>query len=173
MDFVDDLQRVISLPAYPRRIVSLVPSITETLFALGVGERVVGVTDYCTHPPEEVARVTKVGGTKDPHLEVILQLAPDLVILNDEENRLEDAVDYFELAVHFAPESVAGWLELAATLATLERIQQAIAACQRAAKLAPASSPPPPRNSGRTAPIRASPVASTAASTPGMNCAAA
>ena len=57
MDFVDDLQRVISLPAYPRRIVSLVPSITETLFALGVGERVVGVTDYCTHPPEEVARV--------------------------------------------------------------------------------------------------------------------
>ena len=90
MDFVDDLQRVISLPAYPRRIVSLVPSITETLFALGAGERVVGVTDYCTHPPEEVARVTKVGGTKDPHLEVILQLAPDLVILNDEENRRED-----------------------------------------------------------------------------------
>jgi len=90
MDFVDDLQRVISLPAYPRRLVSLVPSITETLFALGVGERVVGVTDYCTHPPEEVARVTKVGGTKDPHLEAILQLAPDLVILNDEENRRED-----------------------------------------------------------------------------------
>ncbi len=90
MDFVDDLQRVVSLPAYPRRIVSLVPSITETLFALGAGERVVGVTDYCTHPPEEVARVAKVGGTKDPHLEVILQLAPDLVILNDEENRRED-----------------------------------------------------------------------------------
>lgn len=90
MDVVDDLQRTVSLPAAPRRIVSLVPSITETLFALGAGERVVGVTEYCTHPPAEVARVTKVGGTKDPHLEAILRLVPDLVILNDEENRRED-----------------------------------------------------------------------------------
>src|SRR5713101_1663378 len=90
MDFVDDLQRSLSLPAVPQRIVSLVPSVTETLFALGAGERVVGVTSYCTHPPEGIARVAKVGGTKDPHLETILQLAPDLVILNEEENRRED-----------------------------------------------------------------------------------
>src|SRR2546422_9072956 len=90
MDFVDDLQRIVSLPVLPQRIVSLVPSLTEALFALGAGERLVGVTDYCTHPPEGVAQVTKVGGTKDPHLEAILQLAPDLVICNDEENRRED-----------------------------------------------------------------------------------
>ena len=90
MDFVDDLQRLVSLPTPPQRIVSLVPSLTETLFVLGAGERVVGVTDYCTQPPQEVARVTKVGGTKNPHLEKILQLEPDLVILNDEENRRED-----------------------------------------------------------------------------------
>jgi ABC-type Fe3+-hydroxamate transport system substrate-binding protein len=90
MDFVDDLQRIISLPRLPRRIVSLVPSLTETIFALGADERLVGVTDYCTHPPDGVARVTKVGGTKDPRLEAIRQLAPDLVICNDEENRRED-----------------------------------------------------------------------------------
>lgn len=92
MDFVDDLQRVISLPAFPRRIVSLVPSVTETIFALGAGARVVGVTRYCTHPPDRVASVTRVGGTKNPSLEKILHLNPDLVILNEEENRREDAL---------------------------------------------------------------------------------
>lgn len=90
MDFVDDLQRVVSLATVPQRIVSLVPSITETLFTLGAGERIVGVTDYCTHPPEGIVRITKVGGTKDPRLEAIVQLAPDLVICNEEENRRED-----------------------------------------------------------------------------------
>ena len=90
MDCVDELQRPISLPAYPQRIVSLVPSITETLFALGAGASVVGVTSFCTHPPEQVAGLTKVGGTKNPDLEAILRLRPDVVILNEEENRRED-----------------------------------------------------------------------------------
>src|SRR5262249_52159440 len=100
MDFVDDLQRIVSLPTLPQRIVSLVPGLTETLFVFGAGERVVGVIDYCTHPPEGVAGVTKVGGTKDPRLEVILQLAPDLVICNEEENRRED---FLWLADHNLP----------------------------------------------------------------------
>ncbi len=90
MDSVDELQRPISLPAPPRRIVSLVPSITETLFALGAGASVVGVTSFCTHPPQQVAGLTKVGGTKNPDLEAILRLRPDVVILNEEENRHED-----------------------------------------------------------------------------------
>jgi ABC-type Fe3+-hydroxamate transport system substrate-binding protein len=90
MDFIDDTQRIVSVPAVPQRIVCLVPSITETLFALGAGDRVVGVTKYCTHPPLEVARITKVGGTKDPNLEAIRRLAPDVVICNEEENRYED-----------------------------------------------------------------------------------
>lgn len=100
MDFLDDLQRAVSLPAFPQRIVSLVPSITETVFALGAGEQVVGVTDYCTHPPEAVARVTKVGGTKNPQVEKIVQLAPDLVIFNEEENRRED---FLQLAAYGLP----------------------------------------------------------------------
>jgi len=70
----------------PARIVSLVPSLTESLFALGLGARVVGVTDWCVHPAEGVAAVPKVGGTKDTDVEAVLALAPDLVIANREEN---------------------------------------------------------------------------------------
>ena len=76
--------------AAPRRIVSLVPSLTEALFALGLGGRVVGVTEWCVHPREEVARLPKVGGTKTPDLAAIRALAPDLVIANREENRRRD-----------------------------------------------------------------------------------
>ncbi len=71
----------------PRRIVSLVPSLTEALFELGLGDRVVGVTDWCVHPAQAVATLPKVGGTKTPDLRAIERLAPDLVIANREENR--------------------------------------------------------------------------------------
>ena len=90
MEFLDAYKRCVALPQVPRRIVSLVPSITETVFALGAGERVVGVTAYCTHPPDGLAGMTRVGGTKDPDLDTIEHLKPDLVIVNDEENRRED-----------------------------------------------------------------------------------
>ena len=76
----------VSLPEPPRRIVSLIPSITETLFALGLGEAVAGCTIYCTQPPEGVAGKTRVGGEKNPKLEVIRELGADLVIANIEEN---------------------------------------------------------------------------------------
>jgi ABC-type Fe3+-hydroxamate transport system substrate-binding protein len=65
----------------------LVPSLTEALFALGLGDRVVGVTDWCVHPAPELARLVRVGGTKTPDLAAILELEPDLVIANQEENR--------------------------------------------------------------------------------------
>jgi ABC-type hemin transport system substrate-binding protein len=73
--------------AEARRIVSLVPSLTEALFALGLGDCVVGVTDWCVHPASELARLPRVGGTKTPDLVAILELEPDLVIANQEENR--------------------------------------------------------------------------------------
>ncbi len=66
--------------AVPRRIVSLAPSTTETLFALGVGDRLVGVTRYCDHPPAAEA-IDKVGGFVDPNYEKIVALRPDLVVL--------------------------------------------------------------------------------------------
>ena len=62
----------------PQRIVSLAPSITETLYALGLGDRVVGVTRYCLYPPE-AQQTTIVGGFVDPSYEAILALRPDLV----------------------------------------------------------------------------------------------
>ncbi len=65
---------------------SLVPSLTEALFVLGLGERVVGVTDWCIHPAEAVAALPKLGGTKNPDLDRTLGLRPDLVIANHEEN---------------------------------------------------------------------------------------
>jgi ABC-type Fe3+-hydroxamate transport system substrate-binding protein len=73
----------------PRRIVSLVPSITEILFALGVGDAIVGCTIYCTQPPEGVATKTRIGGEKNPKLELIRDLGTDLVIANVEENLRE------------------------------------------------------------------------------------
>jgi len=65
--------------AAPRRIVSLAPSLTETLFALCLGDRVVGVTRFCVHPPE-VDGLPKVGGHLDPNFEAIVSLEPDLVV---------------------------------------------------------------------------------------------
>ncbi len=93
----------------PKRIVSLVPSTTETLFALGAGDRVVGVTRFCVHPDEARERVRVVGGTKNPRIETILSLSPDLVLANQEENRREDVERLRErVPVHlFFPKDVA------------------------------------------------------------------
>jgi iron complex transport system substrate-binding protein len=77
-----------SFPAM--RLVSLCPSITESLVALGLVDELVGVTRYCVHPKEAVARVPKMGGTKNPDLEAIRAARPDLVFCNAEENRAED-----------------------------------------------------------------------------------
>jgi ABC-type hemin transport system substrate-binding protein len=74
----------------PERIVSLVPSLTELIFWLGAGGRLVGRTRFCEEPAGEVEHVTIVGGTKNPKVERIVALRPDLVIANREENRRED-----------------------------------------------------------------------------------
>jgi ABC-type hemin transport system substrate-binding protein len=87
---VDDVGRQVPIETPPRRIVSLVPSLTELLFALGAGDAVVAVTRYCTEPPHRVAALAKVGGTKNPDLDAITALHPDLVVMNAEENRRED-----------------------------------------------------------------------------------
>jgi ABC-type Fe3+-hydroxamate transport system substrate-binding protein len=70
------------------RVVSLVPSLTEAV-ALTAPETLVGATDYCVHPAGVV--VVRVGGSKYPRIEKVLALRPDLVLVNEEENRLEDA----------------------------------------------------------------------------------
>lgn len=74
----------------PRRIVSLVPSTTESVCAFGAGDRLVGCTRYCTHPEQGLDGVVRLGGTKNPDRERLLALAPDLVLGNAEENRPDD-----------------------------------------------------------------------------------
>jgi iron complex transport system substrate-binding protein len=73
------------------RIVSLCPSLTELVFDLGRGDDLVGRTKFCVHPAGRVERIEPVGGTKNPKIARIVELAPDLVLLNEEENRREDA----------------------------------------------------------------------------------
>lgn len=73
-----------------RRIVSLVPSLTETLILWGKKSLLCGITDYCVLPKEAVRDIPRIGGTKDPDIEKIAALAPDLVLANAEENRKED-----------------------------------------------------------------------------------
>lgn len=81
----------LDLPHPPRRVVSLVPSVTESLFDLQCGDCVVGVTDYCLYPAEKVALIpNRVGGTKNPDIQRIKAAQPDLVIANKEENRKDD-----------------------------------------------------------------------------------
>lgn len=72
------------------RIVSLCPSLTELVYDLGRGDDLVGITKFCIHPADLVASVEKVGGTKDPKVERIIELAPDIVLFNEEENRRAD-----------------------------------------------------------------------------------
>jgi ABC-type Fe3+-hydroxamate transport system substrate-binding protein len=80
----DDLGRQLAFAQPPRRIVSLVPSDTYSVIALGAADRLVGRTTYCISP--EAAGATTVGGTKDVDVEAVVGLAPDLVIANQEEN---------------------------------------------------------------------------------------
>jgi iron complex transport system substrate-binding protein len=82
---VDDTNYPTSLTAYPERIVSVAPSCTELLFAIGAGDKVVGVTDYCNYPYNFTAwiaegNMTSVGNFKDPNMEVITSLEPDLIL---------------------------------------------------------------------------------------------
>lgn len=74
-------------PQYPQRIISMSPSITETLFALGVGDRVVGVTDFCSYPKEACA-LPKIGGLLNPSVEAWVRLKPDLIIHQDDSHKL-------------------------------------------------------------------------------------
>jgi len=70
----------------PQRVVSLVPSITESLFDLGLGNSVVGVTDYCIYPENDLKHLPRLGGPKNPQIDKIIALNPDLVLANWEEN---------------------------------------------------------------------------------------
>ncbi|WP_207513306.1 helical backbone metal receptor [Longitalea luteola] len=84
--YIDQLGHVLELPATPRSIVSLVPSITELLYTLQLDEQVTGITKFCIHPQSWFRQKTRIGGTKNINTSAIQQLQPDLIIANKEEN---------------------------------------------------------------------------------------
>lgn len=107
------------------RIVSLCPSLTELAFDLGAGDELVGITEWCVHPADRVGKVEKVGGTKNPRVARIVELAPDWVLMNEEENRIEDAqaLERAGIRVHSTfPKDTDGTAEMVRSIgAALER----------------------------------------------------
>ena len=113
----------------PRSVVSLVPSITEALFVLGLGGRVIGVTEWCVHPADAVLPLPKLGGTKNPDVAAIAALGPDLVIANHEENtrRVVEQLDRAGLTVWVTyPRTVREGAELLDDLAGLGASAKAV-----------------------------------------------
>lgn len=114
----DMLGRRVTVPERPVRIVSLAPSVTETVYALGAGSRLVGVTQHCDFPPEARAK-PRVGGIYDPNFELILSLRPDLVLATSEGNREEHVRGLEGLGL---PVYVVRPTDLATVLESIERV---------------------------------------------------
>ncbi len=86
MEYTDQMGRSVVLKNAPQRIVSLVPSQTELLWDLGLGDRIAGITRFCIHPEILFRKAPRIGGTKQLHFDKIRALQPDLIIGNKEEN---------------------------------------------------------------------------------------
>jgi iron complex transport system substrate-binding protein len=117
-EVTDMLGRRVRIPDHAARIVSLAPSITETVFVLGDGDRLVGVTDYCDYPPE-AARKPRVGGISTPSFEAILARRPDLVLATSESNYEEHVQRLVSLGL---PVYVIRPLDFETVLESIERI---------------------------------------------------
>lgn len=127
MHITDDRKRVLSFPVAPRRVVSLVPSDTLTVAELGCHAALVGRTDYCVLPEAIVARVPSVGGTKNPRLDDIRALSPDLVIANQEENTKSDLEELAQSGIRVYvcfPKRVADGIAHMAKLARIFRVEK-------------------------------------------------
>jgi iron complex transport system substrate-binding protein len=98
MEFEDQVGRRFQLNKVPGRIVSLVPSQTELIVALGMQESLVGVTKFCVHPKELRKTKTVVGGTKQVHIDKIKELSPELIFCNKEENTREMVAELEKIA---------------------------------------------------------------------------
>jgi iron complex transport system substrate-binding protein len=111
----------------PRRIVSTAPSLTETLYTLGAGDRVVGVTTWCRYP-EEARLKPKIGGYSNPSVEAIVALRPDLVVLSDRRNDVAERLGRFQI-----PTLVVSLESLRAIEEAITRIAARLGVAQRGA----------------------------------------
>ena len=124
---VDETGRTVRIPQPVRRIVSLAPSLTETIYALGLQDRLVGDTDQCDYPPD-AQKKTKVGGGINPSVEVIASLHPDLVLVTRSYNRLDTVHSLQELRIaSYAtdPHTVADIISSIKTLADVLGVPEA------------------------------------------------
>ena len=146
---VDDVGNTVTLNTEPQRIISLAPANTEILYALGLGDRVVGVTEYCNYPPE-AAEKPKVGGFSDVDLEQVVGLEPDLVLATSlHTSEVVPALQERGVPVFVAdPQTVLGVLETIRTIghitgkdqaagALTSHMQEGISAVQETIKDAP------------------------------------
>jgi cobalamin transport system substrate-binding protein len=126
-EVIDETGRTVRVPQPVRRIVSLAPSLTETIYALGLQDHLVGDTDYCDYPPD-AQKKTKVGGGINPSLEVIALLHPDLVLATKSFNRREttQALDELGIASYATdPHTVADIMNSIKTLADVLGVPEA------------------------------------------------
>ncbi|WDF80779.1 helical backbone metal receptor [Mucilaginibacter sp. KACC 22773] len=126
--FCDQLNRIINLPAIPKRIVSVVPSQTELLFYLGLDAELVGITKFCIHPKQKVKAVTKVGGTKQLDIGLIKSLQPELIIANKEENERSQ----IEALMHICPVWISDIHDLETAFSMIQSVGQLVGKKQEA-----------------------------------------
>lgn len=121
----DALGRDVDVPSPPSRAVSLVPSVTETLFEIGAGESVVGITDFCIFPENALEHLPRVGGTKNPDVDAIRGLCPDLVYMNLEENlrRHAEEIEQFTTVYASEPRTVFDVVDLILTLGRIHAVE--------------------------------------------------
>ncbi|MBX3233849.1 MAG: ABC transporter substrate-binding protein [Labilithrix sp.] len=125
--FEDDMKRELTLGRAPQRVVSLVPSDTYSVAALGCVAALVGRTDYCELPEDVAKRVPSVGGTKNPRVADVLALEPDFVIANQEENTKKDLEAIAQAGIKVLvcfPKRAADGLSHLARLARVFRVER-------------------------------------------------
>jgi ABC-type Fe3+-hydroxamate transport system substrate-binding protein len=127
----DQIGNTIKLNTSPARIISLVPSITEYLYDLGLGERVVGITKFCVHPSDWLTEKVVVGGTKQQHLKKIRNLNPDLIIASKEEN----VKSYVEKLAKNCPVYVSDVSDFESALEMMKDIGELTGEANRAAEI--------------------------------------
>jgi iron complex transport system substrate-binding protein len=128
----DEVGRTIRVPQEIHRIVSLAPNLTETIYALGLQDRLVGDTDYCDFPPEAQQK-PKVGGAVNPSLESIAALHPDLVLVTKNLNRLETVDALAEIGI---PSYATDPHTVEAIIASVARLSDLLGAPETGATLA-------------------------------------
>lgn len=121
----DGIGRQVRLPVHPRRIISLAPSLTESLFAVGLSEEIVGVTSYCDYPAAALAK-EKVGDTLTPNLERIIALKPDLVLITTSSQLENLARKLDSLSIPLFVVSARNAREIVASMRTLGEVTGAV-----------------------------------------------